>query len=421
MAAQCRIRGMGMAIATILVVPAFSQSTSTGSSGGAGSTGTRTLPLPTSTGPINTNGTTTTPTTSPQIMRVTGRVVMDDGSALTFPATIERICSGNPHAEGYTDAKGYFSLTLGQNADVIQDASETPGSGSRASDANGAIPVSSSPGGLSNTPRSVSSDMRFSTCELRATLAGYRSDRVNLTGRSSMDNPDIGTIVLHKLGSPETATTVTATTLKAPKDARKALEKGLELAKKNKPEDAISSLREAVRIYPQFAFAWFELGKLQAANEHTADAHESFEAAVKAEPRWPEPYLHLAFMAVKAHDWKEVADTTDHVLRLDDWEYPQAYFFNGAANFNLHHIDVAEKDALAAEKLDVEHKWPQIEQLLGMIYLERHRYADAAEKLRSYLLLAPKADDAPVARRQLAEAEQAVAQSSQTAQKGSKQ
>ncbi len=47
------------------------------------------------------------------------------------------------------------------------------------------------------------------------------------------------------------------------------------------------------------------------------------------------------------------------------WEYPQAYFFNGAANFNLHHYDVAEKDALAAEKLDVQHLFPQIEQLLG--------------------------------------------------------
>ena len=103
---------------------------------------------------------------------------------------------------------------------------------------------------------------------------------------------------------------------------------------------------------------------------------------MKAEPRWPEPYLRLAVMAVKEHDWKAVADTTQHVLRLNTFQYPQAYFFDKVANFNLHRIDLAE-DALAAEKLDVQHQYPQIEKLLGSIYSERHRYAARAEKFRA--------------------------------------
>ncbi|MEI9977093.1 MAG: hypothetical protein WDO73_36605 [Ignavibacteriota bacterium] len=90
-------------------------------------------------------------------------------------------------------------------------------------------------------------------------------------------------------------------------------------------------MREAVKIDPEYAYAWCELGKLQFANQHIPDAHESFEAAAKAEPRWPDPYLRLALIAIKAHDWREVADATDHVLHLNSWEYPQAYFFNGAA------------------------------------------------------------------------------------------
>jgi hypothetical protein len=116
-----------------------------------------------------------------------------------------------------------------------------------------------------------------------------------------------------------------------------------------------------------------------------------------------------------------VAATTDHVLHLSTWEYPEAYFFNGAANFNLHRIDVAEKDMLAAEKLDVQHLFPQVEQLLGMIYVERHRFADAAEKFRSYLMLAPNADDAPAARQQLAVMERLAAEASQMAQREPKQ
>jgi tetratricopeptide (TPR) repeat protein len=358
----------------------------------------------------------------PQTLRVSGRVMMDDGSELSFPATIERICNGNPHAEGYTDSKGYFSLMLGQNQEVIADASEVPSNSNRISAPPG-MATNSTTSGINNSGpgRSLNATNPYSNCELRASLSGYRSQTINLTGRMSLDNPDVGSIVLHRMGASETATTVTATTLKAPKEARKALEKGLELAKKNKPEEAIASIREAVQVYPDFAFAWCELGKLQLAGDHIPDAHESFEAAAKAEPRWPEPFLRIALMAVKAHDWREVADTTDHVLHLSTWEYPQAYFFNGAANFNLHRYDVAEKDALAAEKLDVQHVYPQIEQLLGMLCLEHHRYADAAEKFRSYLMLAPNAEDAPAARVQLATTERLAAEASQIAQKEAKQ
>jgi tetratricopeptide (TPR) repeat protein len=416
---------MAAAFAATMLIPAFSQSTSTGTSSGTGSSGTK--PTAGSIGSIpSVNGTNSTNNTAqptmPQTLRVSGRVMMDDGSELSFPATIERICNGNPHAEGYTDSKGYFSLMLGQNQEVIADASEVPSNSNRISAPPG-IATTSTTSGINNSGpgRSLNATNPYSNCELRASLSGYRSQTINLTGRMSLDNPDVGSIVLHRMGASETATTVTATTLKAPKEARKALEKGLELAKKNKPEEAIASIREAVQVYPDFAFAWCELGKLQLAGDHIPDAHESFEAAAKAEPRWPEPFLRIALMAVKAHDWREVADTTDHVLHLSTWEYPQAYFFNGAANFNLHRYDVAEKDALASEKLDVQHVYPQIEQLLGMLYLEHHRYADAAEKFRSYLMLAPNAEDAPAARVQLATTERLAAEASQIAQKEAKQ
>jgi tetratricopeptide (TPR) repeat protein len=260
-------------------------------------------------------------------------------------------------------------------------------------------------------------ESRYSGCELRANLGGFTSKTVNLTGRTALDNPDIGIILIHRMGATETGTTVTATTLKAPKEARRALQKGLDLAKKNKPEDAIASLQEAVKIYPEYAFAWFELGKLQVANEHIADGHESFEAAVKYEPRWPDPYMRLALMAVKAHDWREVAANTDRVVHLNSFEYPQAYFLNAAANYNLHHLDVAEQSALAAEKVDVEHAFPQVEQLLGTIYVERRRYADAVEKFRVYLDMAPNASDAPATRQQLAVLERVLAQAAPLAQK----
>lgn len=346
--------------------------------------------------------------------------MVDDGSPLGFPANIERVCNGSPHTEGYTDSQGYFSITLGQHPEVIGDASETPTSNNRFSLPPG-MSTTTSPIGAPGTSQNLTGERRIDDCELRASLSGYTSERVNLTGRTSLDNPDVGTILLHRLGGSETAVTVTATSLKAPRSAHKALDKGMDLAKKNRPDEAIASMQEAVRIDPQFAFAWCELGKLQEKNDHIPDAHESFEAAVKAEPRWPEPYLHLAVIAVKAHDWNAVAENSGKVLHLNTFQYPQAYFLHGAASFNLHHIDVAETDALNAEKLDVQHEYPQIEKLLGVIFAERQRYAEAAEKLRSYLLLAPQAEDAAEARKEMAQLDALASRASQVAGKKDQQ
>jgi len=422
MAPQCRTRGIAAAAAAILLVPAFSQTTSVGSSGA----GTTTSNRPTLTTLSPTMGTTNTTTPglspAPQTLRVSGRVMVDDGTPPSFPATIQRVCSGNPHAEGYTDNQGYFSVLLGQNADVIADASETPNASNRNSQPFPSVALPNPASGATGlSSRSLGADNRFSNCELRAQLGGYTSQSINLTARTSLDTPDVGIILLHRMGASETATTVTATTLKASKEARKALQKGLDLARKNKAEEAIASLREAVEADPDFAFAWCELGKLQLENDHIPDAHESFAAAVRAEPRWPEPYLRLALMSVKAHDWRAVVDTTDHILRLNSWEYPGAYFYNAAANYNLRHVDAAEKNALAAERVDVQHEYPQVEQLLGAIYADRQRYAEAAEKLRAYLMMAPGAPDAPATRRRLAEVEKLAAESSRIAEKAPRQ
>ena len=62
--------------------------------------------------------------------------MLEDGTAPTESVVIERVCSGAPHAEGYTDSKGYFSIQLGlKNNGVLQDASEEMGGFGSASSA----------------------------------------------------------------------------------------------------------------------------------------------------------------------------------------------------------------------------------------------------------------------------------------------
>jgi hypothetical protein len=232
------------AAAVFLLRPAFNQTkggapTTPVGGGTSTGTGTGTTSIPGRTTPaINTNPQQTTPNT-PQSMPVpvplSGRVMVDDGTPPPQTVVIERVCNGNARAEGYTDHKGYFSIDLGMDRGVLQDASM---SGRPFDDTGMRLPGQTQT--ASGMGGSAMSDQRYMNCDLRANLPGYRSQLVSLANRRAMDSPDVGTIFLHRLGNVE-GRLISAISLAAPKDARKALEKGLDLAKKNKLDDAVKN------------------------------------------------------------------------------------------------------------------------------------------------------------------------------------
>jgi hypothetical protein len=322
-----------------------------------------------------------------------GRVMVDGAAPPDAPAAIESVCSGTSHTEGYTDSKGRFSFQLGErNSGVTQDASA--GSGGLTGSAGGNASIGGR--GLAN-------------CELRARLPGYESETVSLTGRFS-DQSDIGVIFLHRLGSAELL--VSATSLAAPKDAQKALRKGREASAKGKPEDARKNLENATRIYPKYAAAWFELGKLQLAQRETPAARASFEAAIRSDARFLPPYLALAAVQLAAQEWPRVEETTARAMALDPYGSPRTYFYNALAKYYGHDLDGAEKSARETERLDKNRDIVGAWELLGSILATRRDFAGAAEQYRIYLALAPHASNATEVRAQLDRMERLSARAS---------
>jgi hypothetical protein len=140
---------------------------------------------------------------------------------------------------------------------------------------------------------------------------------------------------------------------------------------------------------------------LQAAKGQADAAHQSFDAAVEADPKYLNPYLELSRLALGAKNWRELADVSGHAVKLDPFDYPQQFFLNSVANYNLQNMDAAEKSAREAEKLDTGHHYPQVSHLLGVILTQRQDYTGAAGAMRNYLKFAPDAADAATVQRQL--------------------
>ena len=392
---------MGQAKGGTTAPPGTGTGTSTGTTPGT------TAPSPGRTTTPSTNPTTPSTTPSPSIPQpifVSGRVTMEDGTAPPDPVVIETVCNGSAHNEGYTDAKGYFSIELGARNGVIQDASEFSSIGSM--NAPGMMGGNSANnGGLGGS----STERKYMGCDLQAKLAGFRSQMVGLTGRRPMDDPNIGTILLHRIGPAEEGKTVSAVSLAAPKDAKKAYEKGLDAIKKKKFEDAQKNFEKAVEVYPKYSTAWYELGMLQAGQGKMDMARKYWDTAVECDPKFVKPYLQIAIVELQASRWRGLAEVTDKLVKLDPFDYPQAFFFNSVANYNMQNFEAAEKSALAAEHLDTRHAFPKVSHILGMLMALRKDYAGAAEHFKAYLKFAPTAEDAPKVRSQLAEVEKITA------------
>ena len=403
------IAAAGWLLQPLLLQPGFGQNrgggtpTSTGTPTGATTTTGRT----TNTSPNNSTNPNGTSTSPPPPIFVTGRVMIDDGTPLTEAVVIQRVCGGSPHAEGYTDGKGFFGIELG-NKTVMQDASEYESGSGAGFGSRSTVSSGQSQSGINSGPSTGFSDRRYQNCDLQAKLPGYRSQVINLANRRSMDDPNVGTILLHRVGTAE-GNTVSAVSLAAPKDARRAYERGMDALKKKKTDAAEKSLEKAVDLYPAYAAAWQELGKLQEEANHPDAARKSFSAAIQADPKFTGPYLELAVMALREKSWQEVSEITERIVKLNPFDYPQAFFFNGVANYNLKNMEAAEKSAAQAEKLDTQHLLPQVNQLLGMLMAHRKDYTGAAAQFRNYLKVAPDGPQAAEVRTQLVEVEKIVA------------
>jgi tetratricopeptide (TPR) repeat protein len=290
-----------------------------------------------------------------QPLFISGRIILDDGSAPEQIAAIESVCIHHSRVEGYTTSRGQFQFRLGGVAAGMQDAS------------------ASSPGGMGGrvgdpglgAPASVLAD-----CELRVKLPGFRADPVRMVNLLHGGNPDVGAIVLHRVGAAE-GSVVSATTLRAPKAASNAFEKGRNAARGNQWRKAATEFQKAVDAYPEFSLAWFELGKAQQAGKQPELAEASFEQAVKADPKFLDPYLGLATLYLTQKKWPELARATENAVRLDPYDYPQAYLLNAVANYNTKRLDAAEKSALAAAKLDTRQQYPEIGRLLEALQARR--------------------------------------------------
>jgi tetratricopeptide (TPR) repeat protein len=308
---------------------------------------------------------------------LTGNVIVTGGALPWDPIPITVTCDGKIRSTAEADPKGNFEIAA---------AAATPTLGVE---------------GAKTKPVS-----EFFGCTVAAVLPGFDSSVLTIANRNILDSPDIGTIKLSREEGAAGAA-VSATTASAPKEATKAFEKARAEWQEQKPDRAQRDLEKAVQIYPQFAEAWYQLGKLQQVSS-PKDSGNSFAKAVAADPKFVPPYEHLVPVAAQAGKWQEVLDDTARELELNPRGSVQVWYYNALANYKLNKKDVAEASALKALSMDPLHTQPNTEQLLAVILADKRDYAGALAHLKNCLTYLPNGQNADVVKQQVAQLEKMV-------------
>ena len=330
------------------------------------------------------------PSPLPEIPRpffLSGSVRLAEGTPPPERVLIERICNGRVRPEGYTDSKGNFSFLVGTQSGAIPDASAG---------------LSAQPFGADAAFQNGLNPRDLNGCEIRASLSGYLSTTIILMSRTLLDDPNIGVLYLSRFANVDEFT-LSATTASAPKDAQNAYKKGLDNAKKQKWADAERDLLKAVQVYPRYAVAWHELGRVYQQEQKLDDAARALNEAIRIDPKFASPYGQLAFLAAVQRKWDDVVAHSSQFIKLSPNVPADVYFYSAVAHYNLQQIDLARDHAREAATRDPQHRIPRAHHLLGVILAQSKEYSEAAEELRLYLKLAPNAPEAAAVKQMLAE------------------
>lgn len=307
-----------------------------------------------------------------------GKVVVKDELLPWDPIMVTVSCDGTAAYTAETDAKGYFAIL----------PSRIPGEMSLQGD------------------RERQMKVHFEGCTVQAFLAGFRSSGLSITERNLRDNPEIGTITLTREFTAR-GTAMSATSKSVPASAAQHWSRAGEEMLADRPDRARGQLEEAVRIYPGFAVAWYQLGTLQLLS-NPRQAEICLRKAATADPAFVSPLEQLAALAVQQQDWQGALHSLNQYLQLDPKGTSHIWYYSALSNFQLGNIEAAEASANKLLTMDPLHNTRNGEQLLAVILARKADYLGALAHLRHCLSYIPQGADADLVKAQIAQLEKHV-------------
>lgn len=185
-----------------------------------------------------------------------------------------------------------------------------------------------------------------------------------------------------------------------PPRARKEFDRASEASKNGKSEEAITHLRNAIAIYPQYLMAHNDLGAQLLEVNRLDDAENELRLALDTDPAAFNPTLNLGIVLIKKHEIQSAIAVLEKATSMQS-QSAAARFFYGVALSDASESERAEKEFIAAYTLGGD-QYAEALFYLGRIYMDRGDRTVARQYLERYVRVAPKASSSAEARKLIA-------------------
>jgi len=181
------------------------------------------------------------------------------------------------------------------------------------------------------------------------------------------------------------STTVSVTRLKVPSNARIEYEKACDASNRNRFEEAEQHARNAIDKFQDYSAAWVMLGMIHEEQHKAQEARDACSHAAAIDATYLPAYLCAAEVSARNREWEQVLNAADLALGLKSEGDPYANYYRAMAYLHKKNPVEAEKSALQAVEIDVNHNEPSFYLLLAQIYEREGDSANAIAQLQQFL------------------------------------
>jgi tetratricopeptide (TPR) repeat protein len=201
------------------------------------------------------------------------------------------------------------------------------------------------------------------------------------------------------------ATASTVKALKVPSKARGEYEKACLASQKKKLDESEQHLRRAIDKFKDYSAAWVMLGVVLDEQHKAQDGRDACSHATTIDAKYFPAYLCLAEFSARNQEWDKLLDLANVALGLNSENDGYAHYYRAMAYFYLNNLADAQKNALQAAQIDLNHNYLPLYFLLAQIYAAQGDKVAAAAQLREALKNHNDPAQEDVAKRYLAKLE----------------
>lgn len=176
--------------------------------------------------------------------------------------------------------------------------------------------------------------------------------------------------------------------LQVPEKAQQKFDKGCALFEGKDYQGAIKQFRDAVKIQPDFAPAYLQLGLAYRRLGSLEEAARSFENATRDDPKSLPAWLNLAEVFAQRKDFQRARTTLQEAAKIAP-QRAEPYYLLARIQFETGNLQRAELACTEALARDYSHV-PELHILLADIHLKNKQPAKAEAELKAYLAAAPE-------------------------------